>query len=101
MTKIDVSQNKKASTLSQVSEKASIKEIADSSQPATSEDLPYLADVLSQHFKPEKGGVLEYPETDIQFHNPISAVKSLQVAICSSEQEDISVLHKIHLMTRI
>lgn len=78
-----------------------MRKIANFSQLSTSKELPSVADTLLELLNPSGGTVLEFSEKDIQFHNPLSPVKSLHVAICSSEQEDISVLHKIHLMTRI
>ena len=63
------------------------------------EELPTVVETLQKLVK--YGTVLEYPEKPIIFESsPQSAVKKLEVRICSTETLDQSILHKLHTQTR-
>ena len=63
------------------------------------EDLPLITDVLKKLITP--GTVLMYPEKEITMESsPQTAVKTLQVNICSTETKDMSILHKINLQVK-
>lgn len=62
-------------------------------------NLPTVVEVLDQLMKP--GTVLEFPGKPIQFDNSKqTAVKSLAVKICSTESQDMAILHKLYTRTR-
>jgi len=59
------------------------------------EDLPLITDVLENLVTP--GTVLMYPEKEVTMESsPQTAVKTLQVNICSTESNDLCVLHHLH-----
>lgn len=64
------------------------------------EQLPTVVETLQKLVR--YGTVLEYPEKSIIFKSsPQSAVKKLEVRICSTETLDHSALHKLHTQTRV
>ncbi|OGC51514.1 hypothetical protein A2982_02320 [candidate division WWE3 bacterium RIFCSPLOWO2_01_FULL_39_13] len=63
------------------------------------QDLPAITEALDRLMK--RGTVLKYPERQITFNESRqSAVKSLEVNICSTEAEDMSLLRKLYTKTR-
>jgi len=63
------------------------------------EELPTVLEVLEKEMR--LGTVLVYRERDVMFKNSSqSAVKSLQVNIVSTESQDMSILHRLHTLTR-
>ena len=61
--------------------------------------LPTITEALDRLLT--RGTVLKYPERQITFNESrLSAVKSLEVNICSTETEDMALLHKLHTKTR-
>jgi len=60
--------------------------------------LPTITEALDRLMT--RGTVLKYPERQITFNESrLSAVKSLEVSICSTESQDIALLHKLHTKT--
>jgi len=69
----------------------------------TKRSIPTVVEALDSLIK-RPMTVLEYPEKDVIFKNPISAVKSLKVQISSIEaldQKSMSILHNLHTRTRL
>jgi len=64
----------------------------------STEEVPTVRAVLDKLLTP--GTALFYPGTEIVFSNQLSPVKSLQVRICSTEADNMAVLHKLHTLTR-
>lgn len=63
------------------------------------EQTPTVIEALQKLVK--YGTVLEFQEKPIIFESsPQSAVKKLEVRICSTETLDQSILHKLHTQTR-
>jgi len=63
------------------------------------DQLPSTVEVLKDLVKP--GVMLEYPEKPITINTPLSTVKNLAVNICSTEDYDKAILHKLHTQTRL
>jgi hypothetical protein len=64
----------------------------------STDQLPSTVEVLEQLVKP--GVMLEYPEKPIIINSPLSTVKKLAVNICSTEVNDMAILHALHSKTR-
>ena len=61
--------------------------------------LPTITGALDRLMK--RGTVLKYPERQVTFNESrLSAVKSLEVNICSTETADMALLHKLYTKTR-
>ena len=61
--------------------------------------LPTITEALDRLLT--RGTVLKYPERQITFNESrLSAVKSLEVNICSTEANDIALLHRLYTKTR-
>jgi len=68
----------------------------------TKRSIPTVVEALGSLMK-RPMTVLEYPEKNVVFKNPISAGKSLNVQISSIEtldQKSMSILHNLHTKTR-
>ena len=61
--------------------------------------LPTITEALDRLMT--HGTVLKYQERQITFNESrLSAVKSLEVNICSTESLDLALLHKLYTLTR-
>ena len=61
--------------------------------------LPTITEALDRLMT--RGTVLKYPERKITFNKSGQAVvKSLEVNICSTESQDMALLHKLYTKTR-
>ena len=61
--------------------------------------LPTITEALDRLMT--RGTVLKYQERQITFNESrLSAVKSLEVNICSTESLDLALLHKLYTLTR-
>ena len=65
----------------------------------SNKDLPMVTDVLDQLVK--FGTVLTYPEGEIDFRDYRQCpIKTLAVNVCSTETEDLAVLHQLYTQVR-